>query len=324
MIQQFTVVPKNTRIFKTIISNLELFLPGTNNSQSNVFVRGSFDSFRTFKTPVCKDLARDVKFGEWDESFMYETEHADLMLFKKFTLMVYCKDEDTKKSDHFLGQAECDLNTLACGPEDVTLAVRDGDNEIGWAHMHLIFREEAELCAVTSKIEVDMPSASFQQERLYVKVIKRGGGDGRSLNTEHPRMVKTNGAVWQEDDNWEMPAHYFGVSVTRFMEECGFEFEIYESGTLSDKQIGHCNVLFSAHMPGGLLLSEIAVKADIQDNTGKIGDLTAKIRFSGLPKYVQMFAGKNIDGCVYGGKMISDQHPKPLNLGNAVERAGLV
>ena len=327
MIQQFTVIPKDTRIFRTVFSDVSLYLPGTNDEQSHVFVKGSFDNFRTWFTPTCKDLARDTTFPDWEQAFMYETEHADLMLFKFFRLSIYCHDWKDKKSDKFLGEANCDLNTLACGPEDVTLTVDDGGVEIGFIHFNLVFREEAQVAVIPKVFHATVPydlgqARPYNPERLHLKITKRGDG-AQSLNTDNPNQKNADGGVWTTD----LPAHYFGVSVTRFLEECGFDVALYESKALSSKELGHSSILFSAFMQGGDLLSEINFTVELRDakSGDKNGELSGAIAFQGLPKYVQMYAGKNINGKVFDGKTVSGNHPMPMNIAEGgVQKASVV
>lgn len=335
MIQQFTVIPKDTRIFMTAFKNVALYLPGTTDKQSHVYVRGSFDNFRTFKTPTCKDLARDTAFEDWTLSFMYETEHADRMLHKFLTLDVYCHDWDEKKSDLFLGEAICDLNTLACGPEDVTLTVYSGDTEMGYIHFNLEFREEAEMSATIKTMGVSIQhdgteSYPYQTDRLYVEVMKKGGGSSEKINTELPEesnVINTttfNYGTARWDNN--LPEHYFGVGMTKFLEEVGFEVTVFESKTFSTIEVCHGTILFSAFMPGGDLLKEIKIMISLLDpvTNEKNGELTATVEFKNLPKYVQMHSGKNINGKVFHGKKVKGHHPMPNFVDGTIEEASVV
>ena len=309
--QSFTVVPEGSRIFRTVLTDLKLSLPKSDENQSHVFLKGNFDNFRTFYTPQCPDLAIDSEFPDYTISFMYETQYSHLLLFKLFRLSVYCHDWNMKKSDLFVGEAACDLQTLATGPEDVNLVIYDGDTEVGHIHFNLIFREESEVLVKIPRIDISMPNHN-KLEFAFLAVTKRGGGTAETRSTALPQFHDSKKCVasYQEAN----PEHYFGVSVTRFLEECGYDIVVYDTQGFSHKALGQATLLFSAHMSGEMKNELDFHDVDIKDMEGanKLGSMSGRITFSGLPLFVQMYAGRNINGKIYGGKVVPGQFPKPL------------
>jgi hypothetical protein len=305
MMQSFTVVPLGTRIFSTKMSNVKIFLPKATPKHTRVWYKAMFDNFRTWSSPASTDPARDCNFRDYEMQFMYETEHSDRMMFKFFKLAVYCDFEG--KADTFMGEATIDLYSLATGPEDVFLSIYDGDVEAGVIGFTMIFQEQAQVGVRCDRLAVSVNGA--EPSKLWVTTKKRGDDEDQTLATDGPDEVNGSEAVFLNS-----PEHYFGVSVVTFLEGCGYEVSVYKKTLCSSDLIASCSILFSAFMKEANMEETVEVATVLKDPEGveEVGKLTATFEFQNLPKFLQMYGGKNVNGCVVDGKMLPGNAPKPL------------
>lgn len=309
MYQSFTIVPEGTRVFRTEITEIRASLDGLTANQSAPFIRGNFDSFRTFISPTSSNSGRLVEWGGYRMRFNYETAHDTLLAAKRFTLSFYVADRVSGKEE-FFGEASVDLLTLAAGPCDVSLSIFSGDHVVGKTRFDCVFSEQAELYVDVTSLGLEIPQES-DLSTTEVKISTRSAG--HSVRTGKPDAVDNA----QHKCSWvgkSVPPHYFGVGVADFLECAGFNFYIFRSSAVSSQPYGHAMLQFASQMKpraDGLLGDTIDFVIDVMDEAARIGTMTGSAKFGNMPRFVQMYGGRTIDGVVVEGLPYPGSHPLP-------------
>jgi hypothetical protein len=318
-VPSFTVVKKGCRIFRTKMHHLEAEFKDIESTHFDLYFKMNFDNFRTYTSPRMTNTSAKAPFwADFEMNFNYETSYPHLMVAKRLTVSFFARDSSTKR-DCFLGDAVLDLMTLATGPPDVQLTIRQGDMAAGWVKF-LCEMEEVSECVVSAKeIVVELPQVNLSKCTI---AIRTKSAEEYTINTgpPEPKTVGNNMATFKHIEK-----HYFGASVANFYESAGLHFDVNEGGAIGSTTKGRGMMLFSKFMKqdertafrpgkiddagsGEVLFHDVMLMDPVTEKpAGKISGL---VFFDNLPLYVQMYGGKNIDGIVYDGKAI-DQGTRP-------------
>lgn len=336
MLPSFTVVTGATRIFRTKITKLSGDIKLTAN-QSDVFFDTNFDSYRTFTSPAAASGTGDrPAWPEYEMFFNYETELSHLLLAKRASFAFYCKDsgDDIDSSRHFLGEASVDLLSLAAGPSKVSLTLFDGDVVKGSIDMDVQMEELAETSVTFNQVTVKLHRKVPINDLLLVASTS---GDQVTWDKELPETMRgalnpipTGGtnAAFQTFAQWnqgelEPVTHYYGTSLTELFEVDGVTFVVSEKGVLTSTVLGKATVRLGIYLAPNADEKSFSPRLEfagvplMDDDSGQeVGEISGVLILKNIPKFVQMYAGQNIDGVIFGGQRYAGAQMMPAQISN--------
>lgn len=319
--QSITVIADDTRMFRVRLSHVRAEKLRVEFDPTRIFFEFDFDQFRTYTSKY--QTNDNSQYPIWDEEellFTYETEYHNLLAAKLCRIRLYCIDPENKQPPSFVGEGNCDLQTIACGPPSVTLDLENGNTVAGIVKMNLEVEEVAETIC-----ELDFFSVRFfpgavqtKEEDLRLRIITKSQVQ-HVIETEQP-YNHAGVPSWNTCGR-----HYFGTTVMTFMQEAGLRFEVLEKGTLSNEIIARGMVLFSSHLQtseqrggthidrGTVEFRDLALFND-EGAEAEIGKISGRVTVLNMPRYAQMYAGENINGVVHRGKNIVEGEGRPMPL----------
>ena len=298
----FTIATKDTRIFRTKITNVRAEFDHFEGD--NLFFEFNFDNFRTYTSGGGEVDARCPKWS-LEMTFNYETEFADLLAAKIMKIGFFKPGEG---DSGFVGDATCDLLTLATGCQDCRFSIyQTSDRIIGKVFMNIEMEEVAETCVIVKELKI-----SFQQGRpmpqdmsaamVYVETKALEPGV-RCAGT--PTHHDAYNAMWRS----EMAPNYFGSTVTSILQESGLRIRIVEAGYCTEVDYGYGLLSIGSLPEEQLRTNPRGVMFDhvpLYEPSGKdvVGAISGVLAITHMPKFAQMYAGQNIDGVVHEGQSI--------------------
>lgn len=303
-----------------------------NAQMGSFYFVGNFDNFRSFKSPRQDhgSPATAPMWDNWEILFVYETELHHMLLAKLFTLQLYCAlDGDTSNRDHFFGEASCDLLHLALGPSQVVLSLHNGDVEVGDVIFTCEMEEVAETKVNLRSFEINFVPHFDADVTTCDFIIETKCHQPMSVNVGKPRNNRGPGCgIWTD-----VGLHYMGTTAVELLQDAGLRFELRSSGIRS-KVVARGSVSFGFHMPSNARRLTLDpgnpdsakiedVSHDVtfdnlpltdEDGGKNVGHITGLVELQNVPFFAQMYAGTNIDGCVYEGRRYNEYLPIPPNV----------
>ena len=117
--------------------------------------------------------------------------------------------------------------------------------------------------------------------------------------------------------------HYFGTSLSQIMETDAIRFTVFEDGVFSKTLIGSAIIRIGSllkvdadtkHFSNTLSFSQVPLVHDSDSKTN--GEISGTMTLKGVPRFVQMYAGRNLDGVVYGGSPYPGAPMLPARVSN--------
>lgn len=300
MTTTFSVAAPGTKFFRIELTNL---CANLNTPTHQPFFQCRFDNYLTWETPPATFLGENGKFPEWggySRCFIYETLHSDAFLVKLF------KIELCDVGHQYLGEATIDLETLARGPENVSLALLQGENtSVGRVDFKFEMLEMCETRVVLPEFFVTLTGKAVNPDVAAVSVVKASTASGwdcqdaqRTANSDTIRFAGCRD-------------HFFCITSKSLMEQNGLNFEIFPEG-LSGNLAGRATVRFADYVT---TLNGQDVTFDFKEIISQghqdLGEVTGKMSLFGLPSFSQMYAGHTIDGVVCNGQVYRIDQPHP-------------
>lgn len=317
----YTVATKDTRIFRTKITNVSAEFDHF--MGDGVYFDLNFDNFRTYTSSAGENDARLPKFND-EFSFNYETEFADLLAAKLMKLTFY---KAGTKLECFLGEASCDLMTLATGCSDCRFDIYESsDSTCGKVFMNIVMEEVAETRCDFKELKVtfqqgrNMPS-DMSDARIYVETKATEPGIRRSHAPEHHDAYN---AMWKDS----LEPNYFGSTVMSILEEAGLRVTLVQTGFFSEEKFGYGTINIGdlpedqiQNNPRGVIFQNIPFYEPSGSNV--IGVMGGILAIMHMPKFCQMYAGQNINGVVHDGETVRGAKHFPPRCKN-LKKAGKV
>jgi len=273
-------------------------------------LRLSFDSFRTYLTGSGDG---DNMSPSWSDqyNFNYETVHADLLACKMVKFMVY-------NGNGYIGEARCDLLTIAAGCADCALSIYETDTAaIGKLFVNISMEEVAETALQLKELVITFLEqyrskgpGDLADARLYLET-----------RADIPGVRKTRGP-FQLDRMWarwsELDPCYFGSTAVSILGNSGVRIRMVESTCCGEIEIGY-GVLNTSEFPTDHLLTGVRfdnVRFYEQDGGTAIGLMAGTVVCRHMPKFSQMFQGQNVDGVVHEGLALPNARIFPPRMVN--------
>jgi hypothetical protein len=298
----FTVATKDTRIFRTKITNVSAEFDHF--MGEGIYFELNFDNFRTYTSSAGENDDRLPKFND-EFNFNYETEFADLLAAKLLKLTFYKKGT---KEESFVGEASCDLMTLATGCPDCRFSIYESsDATCGKVFMNIVMEEVAETRCDFNELKItfqqgrSMPT-DMAAARIYIETKAEEPGVRRSHAPEHHDAYN---AMWKGS----LEPNYFGSTVMSILQEAGLRVTLVETGFFSEDKFGYGTIAIGdlpeeqiQNNPRGVIFQNVP----FYEPTGStvIGVMSGILAITHMPKFCQMYAGSNIDGVVHDGQTV--------------------
>jgi hypothetical protein len=314
----FSFVAPGTKIFRTRLAEVKAQLRGVD-SEATVAFAFDFDNFRTYDSGDNKDGTGANP--EWSSvlNFNYETRFPQLLAAKRMRLTFR-----NTKTDEFIGEIGCDLLTLAAGVSDCTLTVLNGDIPVGKCTFVLEMEEVAETTVNLGDVTFQfangargIPSLDLMQIRITTKSdppFSRIGGPPREIDASRMKIIFS-----------DLPAMQYGTTVATMVQECGVDLSVVTPGFCSDTVIGTARVIFGQFELTVIEKSFVPFDGvPVHSESGDVvGSASGTINLKNMPKFVQMYSGRMIDGVIHGGQMFQGEYPMPpLIAGSVTTRNG--
>lgn len=207
--------------------------------------------FRTFKTPKSNTSIQYPEWPEYDLMFIYQTEYAEMLIAKRFKMALHCSMKEEGKGENqmdseFLGEAEIDLMTLATGPQDVRLQLKNGEIVIGRVFMNVEMEEISETQVEIKHLKLtENGNKTFNKPPIFF-VGKKGGVE----------MLKVKSSVAKKNNPSDMISfeanhdvtHYMSTSLPDMSENAGLTIEVHERGWIGTEKVGVVEINFYNHL----------------------------------------------------------------------------
>jgi hypothetical protein len=303
----YTVATKDTRIFRVQITNVsaefEHFMG------EGIYFELNFDNFRTYTSSAGEVDTIRPKYND-EFKFNYETVFADLLAAKLMKITFY---KSGSKEQSYLGEASCDLMTLATGCSDCRFSIYEtSDSTCGKVYMNVVMEEVAE-----TRVEFKELKVSFQQGRNMPKdmsqarlSIETKAAEPGVRNSKAPEHHDAYNAMWKGS----LEPSYFGSTVMSILQEAGLRVRLVEAGFCgSETEYGWGSISIGAlpedqiqNNPRGVMFQNVPFYAPqgSADGDRPIGVMSGILAITHMPKFCQMYAGQNIDGVVHDGATV--------------------
>eukprot|EP00746_Dinoflagellata_sp_MGD_P082773 gnl/MRDRNA2_/MRDRNA2_32883_c0_seq1.p1 gnl/MRDRNA2_/MRDRNA2_32883_c0~~gnl/MRDRNA2_/MRDRNA2_32883_c0_seq1.p1 ORF type:complete len:589 (+),score=120.31 gnl/MRDRNA2_/MRDRNA2_32883_c0_seq1:121-1767(+) len=306
-------VPEQHR-FKVSMFDFACEALEVNEDKCEPYLRIDFDNYKVFKT----DCEANTRFPEWGfkAGFQYKARFLEQLVWRK--LKVQCFDRAQGAHAHQpIGEAEVDLQTIACGPAYFRLTLRNLEGStMGFVTFICMMKMISRNVAVTfqglkvsmqgspapSRLQISttlsdnvMVEAPFTQdgewnvpfvigfEAALGDMLKKPEKEYLKIQVLDMHSVPQGQAMLAFGDNFQYPA----VAPLEFKVPVGYSGEV-------ETRLG----LVSTDD------SNVAV-------SGAVGEITGYVSYQGLPVYAQMAGGLCFDGKIDGGHLLFENLPYP-------------
>lgn len=306
----YTVASKDTRIFRTEISSVNVEFDHF--MGEGIYFDLNFDNFRTYTSSTGEVDDRCPKFND-QFKFNYETEFADLLAAKLMKITFY-KAGDKEQS--FVGEATCDLMTLATGCSDCRFSIYEtSDSTCGKVFMSVVMEEVAE-----TRVEFKELKITFQQGRTMPSdmgsarvLVETKAAEPGVRRSQAPEHFDAYSCMWKGS----LEPNYFGSTVMSILQEAGLRVDLIESGFFSDTNFGYGTIAIGnlpedqiQNNPRGVLFQNVPFFEP--SGSTAVGVMSGILAITHMPKFCQMYAGQNIDGVVHDGQTVpGSKHVPP-------------
>lgn len=299
----YTVATKDTRIFRTVITNVRVEFDHF--MGEGIYFDLNFDNFRTYTSSTAENPTQPSYSDEF--KFNYETQFADLLAAKLLKITFY-KSGGATKVENFVGEASCDLMTLATGCTDCRFAIYEtSDFVCGKIYMNVQMEEVAETCVEFRELKITFQQGKPKPDDMSTArlVVETKAAEPGIRRSKAPEFHDTFNCMWKGT----LEPNYFGSTVMSILQEAGLKVRLIESGFLSDKGYGYGTINIGdlpeeqiQNNPRGVLFQNVP----FYDESGStpVGVMTGILAITHMPKFVQMYAGQNIDGVIHDGQTI--------------------
>lgn len=319
-----TVVGPNTRIFRTVITNVSAKFHHF--MGEGIYFTLNFDSgFRTFTSGKAQGVKPQVE-PEWsgeEFKFNYETNFSNFLAAKIFTF-------NFKNSNgEFLGDAKGELLTLATGPQDCQFTISDGSRPVGT----MVFKVEMEEVAETVVDLIDLyvefnQGAQLPADMPAVRALVSTKGHPDHVRVSPaPGKCRQNSALWSRDQapDSALEKNYFGTTFTKLIEEAGLNVTIVEAGWFSETEYGKGFISIGKLDTTAMTTNPRDVPfrgVDLMDPQGNkvIGRIDGRLGIAKMPVFVQMHSGRNVDGVVEDGQVVQGATKMPPRIKGEVKK----
>lgn len=298
----FIVVPNDATVFRVQIKDVSIDIDKPNPNFSKFQITGNFDNFRSFSSTTSDKNPTQPSWPKLDMMFLYDTQMPEMLVVKCFTMSISCHDEGKSdgSADHFIGESTIDLLTLAAGPTDVTLQIRNGSLKAGRIYAYIEMREVTEMEAKTTNFKLrSVPRAPHALEDLTVTVYKMGKHYEEFVADS--KVKSERGAIYLE---LEIYPHLFALTFPQMAETGGFNIELSKKKFLGKDVIGTVTILFSNQdlkKDESGRFATFHFKKNISSGGILIGIIEGDCKLSHIPVYSQMYSGRTVDGVVCYG-----------------------
>ena len=232
------------RYFKIVLSDFKCYdlPPADRNGLSDPYMKGNFDNFRTFKSPIKKKTLNP----QWDDftvEFDYHTKYGTKLHLKKIVFDVY--DHDVLGKDTQLGTCAIDLFTLASGPVKQCITLRsqlNAKDNCGTIEFNCVMEEISKnLQVVINNLKVKFEPA-LEDAKSIRCILQSLKGLGADVPTGSCRQTQSI-AEWGAFPNLDLK----NVSIKTLMEE-KIIIKLKQERTGLDPTIGRIEVDLSKYL----------------------------------------------------------------------------
>lgn len=300
----FTVAGSNTRIFRTRITNVNAEL--RHFQGEGIFFELNFDNFRTYTSSKGEGLATKPSWTDSEFKFNYSTEYAELLGAKIMKLSF------KNSAGDFIGEAACELLTLATGPQDCRFTIKSGGTDvIGHVFANIEMEEVNETQVIIKQLTVTFYQGSptpTDMGAAAVKVATKAPEPGVRVSP-YPTRFDAYRCSWDHP----LETNYFGSTVTSLMQEAGLKISLIECGWFWTETLFAQGTIPIGALPTDQLQNnprnisfgmDDKTKVPLMDPTGakEVGRVEGVMSILRMPKFAQMYGGQNIDGIVFNGQ----------------------
>eukprot|EP00759_Apiculatamorpha_spiralis_P053394 PhF_6_TR6182/c0_g1_i2/m.9271 len=317
----FTVVAPEVKVFHTRITNISAIVSGANQSgDSDPYIVGDFDGYRTFTTPTIKHTTTPQWGDGFQVQFNYETAYVDCLHVKSLFFTVY--DANRVEDDIMLGRCSIDLHSLCTGPSKIQLDLELNNAMVGTLSFECTMNEVREMPIELKMIRVIPPTVgraplpSIMYLKYCTKSYEPGVRTTRSFQVEgvptgQPHLT----------DSFETV--YYGGTLDGLTNECIY-LHLYDA---SGSPYASGNVRLAPHPEHKAFLTNANHSYLIgdtipltpfgggsggeEDTTTDYGKLEIALMVLNCPTMAQMPLGVNENGVVYDGTPLMEGLPLP-------------
>ena len=308
----FAILKPGAKVFRVKVHQVSAYLGNATANHNAAWFVMNWDSFQSKTSPsMTNSDVQNPEWRDWELRFQYTTEYHHMLIVKTFRMSIYAKDPTSPTGEAFMGEVAVDLQTIACGPEEVHASVKMGDMTVGQVNCIVECEEIAETFVELHELNILMPTLSLPVEECVVTVRTKSDPPYEFTTGPPVEVLGDRTAVWKGGDGTVVGTHFFGTTVASFQSSAGFHLEVYHGARIVSRGM----LMFSEHMDDSShkaahhIGERDASSASIifqgvemrdEDGSNVVGTASGMAMVRNLPTFVQMYKGKSVDGIVCG------------------------